>query len=178
LDRSTPFFESDVKKFRTRPKQLVPSWDSTSIHNFNGACGLATFGGTCATAMTDRVTELLATATAPLVNQLRKMTPLDVDTLVGAIFVVCAVFTQIALVVIARAVGKALAPATPARSTSAPTTSTHQAHVAVTQKPPTAVVEADISGFAWMRAAGITPGELYVHFPMCPSRGAFFHPLL
>lgn len=173
MDRSTPFFESDVKKFRTRPKQLVPSWDSTSIHNFNGACGLATFGGTCATAMTDRVTELLATATAPLVNQLRKMTPLDVDTLVGAIFVVCAVFTQIALVVIARAVGKALAPATPAR-----TTSTHQAHVAVTQKPPTAVVEADISGFAWMRAAGITPGELYVHFPMCPSRGAFFHPLL
>ena len=119
------------------------------------------------------MTELLATATAPLVNQLRKMTPLDVDTLVGAIFVVCAVFTQIALVVIARAVGKALAPATPAR-----TTSTHQAHVAVTQKPPTAVVEADISGFAWMRAAGITPGELYVHFPMCPSRGAFFHPLL
>ena len=108
---------------------------------------------------------LVAPVTVLFVDTLRGMTPLDVDTAVGAVFAVCAVVVQIGLFALARAITKALSagtkraaaekaspppatPATPARA--APVTARVERELSV---------EAEVSGFAWMRAAGITPHD-------------------
>ena len=114
--------------------------------------------------MADRLNELLATATAPVVAKLRNMTPLDVDTAVGAIFVVCALVVQIGLVVAVRAVVRTVGgtkkpvpiPGTGAtEATPTPTAPTEEAPA-----PTSDTSAVNISGFAWLQAAGITPAEL------------------
>jgi hypothetical protein len=112
--------------------------------------------------MADRVNALIATAMAPLVESIRRMSPLDTDTAVGAIFVVCAVCVQIGLVVLVLSLARAVAEEKPRVGTDANTASS-----APTRPSPIAVdgaqepsVEAEVSGFAWMRAAGITPQDV------------------
>ena len=87
--------------------------------------------------MANRAQVLVAPVTVLFVDTLRGMTPLDVDTAVGAVFAVCAVVVQIGLFALARAITKALSagtkraaaekaspppatPATPARASSRP----------------------------------------------------------
>ena len=115
--------------------------------------------------MADRAQALVAAATAPFADALRGMTPLDVDTAVGAIFAVCAVVVQIGLFALAREVTKALSAGTkpaaaekasPPRAT--PETPACAAPV-TTRAERDHAVEAEVSGFAWMRAAGITPHD-------------------
>lgn len=115
--------------------------------------------------MADRAQALVATSIAPFVYTLRGMTPLDIDTAVGAIFVVCAVVIQIGLFALARAVTKAPSAGTkPAAVEKAP------APLATPRTPARAApvttrverdhaVDVEVSGFAWMRAAGITPHD-------------------
>ena len=58
--------------------------------------------------MANRAQVLVAPVTVLFVDTLRGMTPLDVDTAVGAVFAVCAVVVQIGLFALARAITKAL----------------------------------------------------------------------
>ena len=129
--------------------------------------------------MANRAQVLVAPVTVLFVDTLRGMTPLDVDTAVGAVFAVCAVVVQIGLFALARAITKALSagtkraaaekaspppatPATPARA--APVTARVERELSV---------EAEVSGFAWMRAAGITPHDAASGDPgASPSAGA------
>ena len=80
--------------------------------------------------MADRAQALVAAATAPFVDKLRGMTPLDVDTAVGAIFAVCAVVLQIGLFVLARAITKALAAGTKMTTQQARSLARHQLRMA------------------------------------------------
>ena len=124
--------------------------------------------------MADRAQALVAAATAPFVDKLRGMTPLDVDTAVGAIFAVCAVVLQIALFVLARAITKALAAGTkPAAAEKDSPPSAKPATPAVTVRVERVTpVEAEVSGFAWMRAAGITPHDAASSDPGTPPGAA------
>ena len=128
--------------------------------------------------MADRAQALVAAATAPFVDKLRGMTPLDVDTAVGAIFAVCAVVLQIGLFVLARAITKALSAGTkPAAAekdsppSAKPATPAGAAPLTVRVERVTPV-EAEVSGFAWMRAAGITPHDAASSDPGTPPGAA------
>ena len=94
--------------------------------------------------------ELVASVKAPVVAKMRAMTPLDVDTAVGCVFVVLILGAQVGLVVLARLLARLAGPAREGREAKA------DGAIEGKKGEPAAHVEADVAGFAWMKAAGVT----------------------
>ena len=94
--------------------------------------------------------ELVASVKAPVVAKMRAMTPLDVDTAVGCVFVVLILGAQVGLVVLARLLARLAGPAREGREAKA------DGAIEGKKGEPAAHVEADVAGFAWMKAAGGT----------------------
>ena len=111
--------------------------------------------------------ELVASVKAPVVAKMRAMTPLDVDTAVGCVFVVLILGAQVGLVVLARLLARLAGPAREGREAKA------DGAIEGKKGEPAAHVEADVAGFAWMKAAGVTlPQEACVLrvYPPPPAR--------
>ena len=118
---------------------------------------------------TDFARELVDKLRAPILAHMRAMTPLDVDTAVGAIFMVFFLATQLALVMLAREASRLFAveeKKAEAREEPQP-------------EPAEEPVGAQIAGFAWMRAAGVThPDEMCVGTTTIRARRAILPPAL
>ena len=81
-----------------------------------------------------------------VVAKMRAMTPLDVDTAVGCVFVVLILGAQVGLVVLARLLARLAGPAREGREAKA------DGAIEGKKGEPAAHVEADVAGFAWMKA--------------------------
>jgi hypothetical protein len=118
---------------------------------------------------TDFARELVDKLRAPILAHMRAMTPLDVDTAVGAIFMVFFLATQLALVMLAREASRLFAveeKKAEAREEPQP-------------EPTEEPVGAQVAGFAWMRAAGVThPDEMCVGTTTNRARRAILPPAL
>ena len=117
----------------------------------------------------DFARELVDKSRAPFLAHMRAMTPLDVDTAVGAIFMVFFLATQLALVMLAREASRLFAveeKKAEAREEPQP-------------EPAEVPVEAQVAGFAWMRAAGVThPDKMCVRTTTIRARHAILPPAL